>query len=169
MLALEQVSVINDLREQRNASREKAVKTAGIEQSSSSSSRAIYTNSNMMLTLLTSINLNLDSVDLSPNSILKSLCSNPLCEYVCTLSLKGAQFCCSGRHHFGNYPWCSPYLLLSNKSVLLSIFGLVAVVFIGLTPIKRQSQFVGNTRAGALMKTTHLGSSFCGSVVSEPH
>ena len=35
----------------------------------------------------------------------------PLHGYACPLSLKLAQFCCSGKHCFGKYPPCYPYLL----------------------------------------------------------
>ena len=34
-----------------------------------------------------------------------------LCEYAWVRSLKLPQFCCSGRHCFRKYPWCSPYML----------------------------------------------------------
>ena len=65
----------------------------------------------MMLTLLTSVNQDLDSVDLCSNSMLNSPLLKPLHEYTCTLSLKLPQFCCLGTHCFGKDPQCSPHLL----------------------------------------------------------
>ena len=53
-----------------------------------------------------------------PNSRLHSPLLKPLHEHVCTLSLKFPQFCCLGKHCFGNDPCCSPYLLqVINTSV----------------------------------------------------
>lgn len=40
----------------------------------------------------------------------------PLHEYVCALSLKLIQFCCSGRHYFKNYP----SVLLTSKTLVAS-------------------------------------------------
>ena len=74
--------------------------------------------------------------------MLNSPLLNPLHEYVCPLSLNLPQFCCSGRHSFGKYPWCSPYSLQVIKSFLPLLFGL-AVSF-GSTSTKRQTQFLGN-------------------------
>ena len=65
----------------------------------------------MMLTLLTSIHQDLDSVNLCPNSMLNSPVLKPLHEYACTLSSELPQFYCSVRGCFGKDPWCSPYLL----------------------------------------------------------
>ena len=45
------------------------------------------------------------------NSMLNSSLLKALHEYACTLSLKLPQFCCSLRHCFGKDPQCSPYLL----------------------------------------------------------
>ena len=50
----------------------------------------------MMLTLLTSINKSLYSVDLCPNSMLNSPLLKPSHEYAYTCSLKLPQICCWG-------------------------------------------------------------------------
>ena len=65
----------------------------------------------MMLTLLTSISQDLDSVDLCPNAMLNFPLLKPFHEYAWTLSLKLPQFRCSGILCFGKDPRCSPYLL----------------------------------------------------------
>ena len=45
------------------------------------------------------------------------------------------QFCRSGRHHFGKYPWCSSYLFQVKFFLFWSL-----VVSFGLTPTKRGTQ-----------------------------
>ena len=49
---------------------------------------------------------------------------------------------CSGRHCFGKDPWCSPYLLPSNKPFLLPLFGLV--VSFGSISTQRWTSFSGD-------------------------
>ena len=101
----------------------------------------------MTLTLLTSIHSSLDSVSLCQNSMRNSPLLKPLHEYPCTLISKLPQFCCSGRHCFGKGLWYSPYLLqlITNSSFSCSLGWLCPI---GLTPTKRQTQFLVNTTIG---------------------
>ena len=64
-----------------------------------------------MLTLQTSINQSLDSVNSCPNSMLKSPLLKPLHEYARILSLKFPKICCLRRHYFVKGSYCSLYLL----------------------------------------------------------
>ena len=101
----------------------------------------------VMLTLLISINWNLDSVNLCSNSMLNSPLLKPLHEYACTLCLKLPQFYCLGRHCFGKEPWCSPYLLqvIINTSVSQSLA--LLCLWTGQPP-RSESSFWGNTYCG---------------------
>ena len=139
-----QVSVINGLREQRNTGTEKrqSKSRAVIKQSPRSSSRD-------------------DDVDPPDFNQLKfGLCETLF--YFCA-EFSTAQYACSLSLNFPNFAvWTdttlgkiSGILLATNsKSFLLLIFGFV--VSIGLTSIKRQAQFWGDTRAGALIRTATL-------------
>lgn len=87
------------------------------------------------LTLMTSVNWSMDSIDYSSNSLLNFLKS--FHEYAHTLYLKLPNFCSWEKTLL--WARCFPYLLQSNKFFILKLFGLV--VSFGLRATKRETRF----------------------------